>query len=510
MRKIFGAIVLLIVITAASVVNAKELVILHTNDIHGRILSTDNNGQSIGFAEMTAAVRAIKADNPNALWLDAGDATQGLPYVNLSKGRTMVTLMNAAKPDAFTLGNHEFDYGLDNLESLIDYANFDIVDANVSRKDDDKLLVPPYKIFKLPNKLKVAVFGLTTPESAYKVRPSMVANVNFLDPIETARQMVKKLRSKCDVLIALTHLGIEKNADVTSIRLAAEVPGIDLIVDGHSHTFLSEGVTIGKTLIVQAGCHAQALGCTLIEVDKHKVTAKKSMLLDKDKVIDLAQSPDPEITTIIESIKATNDELLNVVLAQNGRALSGEVELLRAEEAELGDLVADAFRWRSNADFAVINGGGLRATLPQGNVTRRNVLSVFPFVNEVEVVEIQGSTIRQMLEHSVSVYPQPFAGFLQVSGIKFDFDPFNSAGERVGEIYINDELLDDSKIYKMATCDFLFEAGDGYTMLKDLLVTGYFGTCDEVLADYVKEIGTRNIDFGRVTNIRAYISQKAA
>lgn len=497
-KNLISAFLIATLILFTATVSAAELVIIHTNDFHGRVLNTDNRGKSMGLAEMVAAIKTLKSQNKNSLWLDAGDTFHGMPAINISKGENMLNFLNIAGLDAMSPGNHDFNYGIEKLLDLNKKAKFDILDANLVYRSNDKLVLKPYKIYKMSDGVKVGVFGLTTPETQIKARPSLVRGINFLNPIEIAKDMVKELRSKCDVLIAVTHLGLEENAEFTSMRLANEVDGIDVIVDGHSHTTLPTGLTINNTLIVQTGAHAYNLGKVTIELDGKKISSKKAELLDAAAVKKINPTPDKNISMAIRKMQRDNKKIFNQVIATSEKFLSGERAIVRTQESELGDFIADAFRWRTGADIAVIHGGSIRADLPAGNVTYGNVIGIFPFGNQLQVIEIQGEKIREMLEHSVSTYPDTFAGFLQVSGLRFDFSPNNPAENRVGEIFVNNAPLDENKIYTLATTDFLLEGGDGYDMLKKLLVIGKFGTCEEVLVDYLKEIGYKKIDMGRV------------
>ena len=493
-----------LIITCASIilftatVNAAELVILHTNDIHARVLNTDDGGKSMGLAEMVAAIKTLKNQNKNSLWLDAGDTFHGMPTINVSKGENMLNLLNIAGLDAMTIGNHDFNYGVEPLLNLAKKAKFDFLDANLVYRSNDKLVFKPYKIYKMPDGLRVGVFGLTTPETQVKARPALVRGINFLNPVEIAKDMVKELRPKCDVLIALTHLGINEHSDFTSIRVANEVDGIDLIVDGHSHTVLPAGLTINKTIIVQTGCHAYNLGKATIMLDDKKITGIKAELLDAKAVKKINPTPDKNISAAIVKMDRANRKLFNQVIAKNDKNLSGNKNIMRTSETELGDLIADAFRWRTGADIAVINSGGIRDDLPAGNVTKGDVMKIFPFGNQLQVVEISGIKIREMLEVSVAGYPESFNGFLQISGLRFTFNSDNEMLNRVGEIFVNNSPLVEDKIYTLATSNFILEGGDHYDMLKKLLIIGQFGTLEEVLADYLKEIGMKKIDIGRI------------
>ena len=499
-KKFFGVLIAVLLLNM-SICAAAEVIIFHTNDMHSRIQDTDENGKSIGLAEMAAAVKTVKAKNPATLWFDAGDTFHGMPMITISKGESLVPLLNAAGLDAMTAGNHDFNYGSAQLEKLAKQLKFPLLDANVVRKKNGKLLFKPYKIFKL-NGIKIGVFGLSTPETAFKTNPKNVTTVEFLNPVEVSKEMIKQLRPKCDVLIAVMHMGVDASSEFTSERIARETDGIDLIVDGHSHTVLPEGIRIKDTLIVQTGCYEYRLGKATLEVENHKIISKKAELLDAEEIKAIAPKPDKKI---LEELAQANDKaqkLLDVVVAQSDRELSSERLLVRRNESELGNLAADAFRWAAKSDIAIINGGGLRANLPKGDVRRRDTMAIFPFGNTLRVAEIKGSTIREMLEHSVEYYPASFGGFLDVSGMTFSYDPSKPAKHRVEKIFVGGQPLDENKTYTIALADFQTAGGDDYTMLTGLKIVGELGTFDEILADYLNQVGMSGIEVGRITRLK--------
>ena len=476
-----------------------ELVVFHTNDMHARILKGDDNGSSIGLAEIAAAVKSVRAKNPATLWLDAGDTLHGMPRINVSKGENIIPLLNQSGMNVLVPGNHDFNYGFRQLVNLSKKLNFPVLSANTVYKSNHKNAFASYKIYKLADGIKVGVFGLTTPEAAFKTSPSNVTEVEFLNPVDKSRKMIKKLRPKCDVVIAVMHMGVDASSEFTSERIARETDGIDLIVDGHSHTALPDGLIVKNTLIVQTGWHEYKLGEVKIDIKDHRITGKKAQLLDADKVQELAPVPDPVISKTLADMEAANEKLFGEVVAHSECALTSKRLIVRRKEAELGNLCADAFRWRTGADIAVINGGGMRADLPEGDVTRGACLAIFPFGNTVQMAEVKGAVVREMLEHSVYGYPVSFGGFLDVSGVTFTFDATKSVGERIVEVKVNGELLDDNKTYTLASNDFLFSGGDDYEMLKDAKIVGEFNTCEEILADYINTVGMKNIETGRIT-----------
>lgn len=501
LKKFFGVLILVGMWIVGSVTcAAAELTIFHTNDMHSRIQTTDDGGQSIGLSEMAAAVKAVKSKNPATLWLDAGDTFHGMPMITLSRGENLVPLLNAAGLDAMTAGNHDFNYGSAQLEKLAKKLKFPLLDANVVRKSNGKPLFKPYKIFKL-NGIKVGVFGLSTPETAYKTNPANVTTVEFLNPVNVSREMIKTLRPKCDVLIAVMHMGLDASSEFTSERIARETDGIDLIVDGHSHTALADGLRIKDTLIVQTGCYEHFLGRATIDVENHKIVSKSAELLDADDVKAIARKPDKKI---LDELKIANDKankLLDEIVAHSDREISSERLLVRRNESELGNLAADSFRWVAKSDIAIINGGGLRADLPAGDITRRDIMSIFPFGNTLRVAEIKGSAVRAMLEHSVEYYPASFGGFLDVSGLTFSYDPSKEPKHRVAKILIGGQPLDADKTYTIALADFQTAGGDNYTMLTNLKIVGELGTFEEILADYLNQVGMSGIEVGRIQRL---------
>ena len=477
---------------------ASELIIFHTNDMHARVDPSDDNGQTIGLAWFSAAVKATKEQNPNTLWFDAGDTFHGTPRVNISNGMNMVELLNVAGVDVSVPGNHDYNYGSARLIELSKSFKGIELSANTVKRNSSKTIFKPYKIFKMADGTKVGVFGLSTPECAYKTSPANVATIDFLDPIVQSKMMVTKLRPKVDVLIAVMHMGVDASSEFTSERIAREVSGIDVIVDGHSHTELPDGITVGDTLIVQTGCHGHYLGRVKLLMRNHRITAKQAQLLNELEVKRIARTPDPEIESTLADIEVRNQKLFNEVVAQSERRLTGDRLVVRRGESEFGNLVADAFRWKTKSDIAICNGGDMRTDLPGGAVTRGDLLSIFPFNNSVLVCEISGKGIREMLEHSVYAYPASFGGFQNVSGMTFEFDPTAPIGSRVGDIFINGNRLENTATYTIAATDFAFSGGDGFDMLVGLKQVGRYNLVEDIVAEYLNTVGMPNIGLGRI------------
>ena len=501
MAKKFFCVLFSLIIFNFAVCAAAEVVIFHTNDMHSRIQDTDDGKHSIGLAEMAAAVKTAKKSNPATFWLDAGDTFHGMPIITISRGENLIPLLNEAGIDAITAGNHDFNYGSAQLEKIAKKLKFPLLDANVVRKSNGKLIFKPYKIFNV-NGIKIGVFGLSTPETAFKTNPANVKTVEFLNPVDVSKEMIKKLRPKCDILIALMHMGVDASSEFTSERIARETDGIDLIVDGHSHTALPEGIKIKETLIVQAGFYEHFLGRATIEVENHKIVSKKAELLDSDEIKAICPTPDRKILNMLKEANEKSEKLLDEVVAHSNKELSSFRLLVRRNESELGNLTADSFRWAAKSDIAIANGGLLRADLPQGDVTKRNIMAIFPFGNTLRIAQIKGSIIREMLEHSVEFYPASFGGFLDVSGMTFSYDPTKPAKHRVEKIVIGGQNLDENKIYTIALIDFHTSGGDDYDMLKNLKIIGELGTIEEIFAEYLNQAGMSGFEVGRITRLK--------
>lgn len=461
-----------------------RITIVHTNDTHTRIKPEDNAGKSMGWATLAAAIKKERELNPDTLVLDAGDTFHGLPLATLSCGETMLSLLNLTGYDAMCPGNQDFNYGIPRLLELSKALNFPVLAANVAYKDSGQLIFAPYKEFYLSG-VKIAVFGLVTPETMRKISPSLTSNLSFLDPVQQAQLMVDKLRPNNDLLIAVTHLGIDPVCADKSTTVAQKVKGIDIIIDGHSHTVLPQGIKEGDTLICQTGCYDSYLGEVNVTIDNHRVVNKSARLLGLDEVHKLAPTPDQDVLKEIERSTKSTQPILDKVIGQSNRQLQYNREQIRTKETELGDYAADAYRGISNADIAIVNAGTFRAGIPKGTITRGDTIAVFPFGNMVRKIQVTGAQVKESLEHGVSKYPADVGIFPQVSGISFTLDSSAPAGNRIANIEVNDKPLDLTQKYSLAVTNFMHMGGDGYSMLVNAPILGEYGLADEVLAAWI-------------------------
>jgi len=479
-----------------------EITILHTNDTHARVFEGKYDG--MGLAKLASKVKEIRENNSNVLVLDAGDTFHGQTIATLVKGESIVKIMNTIGYDAMTPGNHDFNYGQERLIELAEMADFPILSANVV-KEDGSTLLPPYEIKEVGG-LKIGIFGLSTPETTYKTHPKNVEGLTFKDPVSVAKEMVAELEDKTDIIIALVHLGLDASSTDTSEKVASEVDGIDLIVDGHSHTTLPEGQLVNNTLIVQAGEYDKNLGLVNIVYEDGEITSINASLVTKEEAANLGE--DADVLNVVTEIQAEIDKITSVVVGNTEIALDGERENVRTGETNLGNLITSAMVEATGADVAITNGGGIRASIDVGEITKGEVITVLPFGNYVVVKEISGADLVAAIEHGIDAYPETKGAFPHVAGLTFKFDPSQPAGSRVVEAKVNGEELDPNKMYKVATNDFMAAGGDDYTMFADDKLIGEYPGLDEVLISYIEEHGTEGAKVeGRIQVVEAVESE---
>jgi len=471
-----------------------KLTIVHTNDVHSRIEGDDAG--LIGLPRFATFVKQLEAENPNMLIVDAGDATHGVPIVNISQGEAMIKLMGAVGYDAMAPGNHDFNYGYNRLVELKSMAKFPILGANVV-PESGKMDLDEY-VIKEVGGLKIGLFGLATPETKYKSSPKNTEGVDITDPIAKAKEIVEKLQAeKVNMIIAISHLGLDEGSEIKSSDLAEQVDGIDLIVDGHSHTLLENGKQIGDTLIVQTGEHLKNVGVVDVTFTDGEITSKEAKLVKFEEIKDL--TPDETIAGMIEDLKLKNDEILSEVVGKTNVRLVGEREIVRTQESNLGNLMTDALLDATGADVALTNGGGIRASIEIGDISKKNVLDVFPFGNYGVKLEVTGADIVKALEHGVTDYPSPAGKFPHVAGMTYKIDPSAEPGKRVYDVMIKGQPIDLQKTYTLATNDFMAIGGDEYTMFMDKKIIAEYSAFDEILAEYIQKIGEVNAEVeGRI------------
>ena len=474
-----------------------KLVILHTNDIHGRAVADD---ASFGYARIAQLKKNLQAQGAEVLLMDAGDFSQGTPLVNLGYGKNAVEFMNAAGYDIATLGNHEFDWGSDNMEQNMANAKFAVVCANLTRAADGTTVFPANKIYETAIG-KVGVFGLDTPETMTKTHPDKVKGIAFAQGEElfavAAAQVAELEAAGCDLIVCLGHLGQDdESTGNRSIDLLEKVTGIDLFIDAHSHTVIDGGEMNGETLRTSTGNYAEAIGYVVAEKVTEEeatsiaLTAGLWTIAENDEaalMLGNGIAIDEEVAAIVNTINDAVEAELSAAFAKTEVLLDGNrAPGVRTQETNLGDFAADSILWAAKqalgedkVDAALTNGGGIRASIEIGDVTMKDMKTVFPFGNEVATLTITGAELLEALEAATFSTPDAIGAFPQVAGIEFTID--TTVAYENGEMYPNSTYYAPAKPgsrvtiatvggeawaadaeYVIATNDFTAAGGDTY------------------------------------------------
>jgi len=494
---------------AADTGPSHELVILHTNDTHGHPAPFPYKKalEAGGLPARAALIRAIRKEHSNVLLLDAGDLNTGRAESGLFYGRPDIEGYNALGYDAMVLGNHEFDHPRDVLLWQMGLAEFPFLGANISLSGG-RPFTAPY-IIKSFGGFKVAIMGLITRNTMGIVNPEHIKDLIFEDEVAVARRLVPKMKERADIVIALTHLGIYDTAKRGSKRLAREVKGIDLIVDGHSHTYLKNPIVIRhrasdhSTPIVQAWKWGLVLGRVDLRVRKKSVIDLSFRAIP----INLDEPPaqteknvsrsrnnrvpqDPDLLSLIRPYMDQASSILSREVGVAEEAFSHEG--IRSQETSLGRLVADSMAWctgEDRVDFAIQNGGGIRTGIRKGPITMANLYEAIPFMNTVQVLTLRGKDVKALFDYMARI-SQGSGAFPQVSsGLMARMDPQRKSWEM---IKIQGRPFDRRRTYKIATNSYLAKGGDGYKVF--LKAASVFDTSisqREALMKYIEAKGGR-------------------
>lgn len=517
---------------ASATAPEKDLVLVHTNDVHGRIVEEkgrDKTTSVVGDAKLATVIENERAKkDQTTVVVDAGDAFQGLPISNSTKGEARAEILNKINYDAMAVGNHEFDFGLDEAKKYKQILKFPLLSSNTyvdgARLFEASTIVDKDKNVKGD---EVVVIGVTTPETATKTHPKNVKGVTFKDPIPEVLNVVKEIQAKAKATgddyktyVVLAHLGVDTTTpnEWRGSTLADELSKSPLlkgkrvvVIDGHSHTV--ESKTYGDNVTYnQTGSYLNNIG---------KVTLKPNSLLGTPSLIKASETtnvvPNAEVKKLVDEIKAKYDAENAVVVVKNSPVeLSGTRENVRVRETNLGNVVADSLYeygqtgFKNKADIAVTNGGGLRETIAKDKpITKGSVIAVLPFGNTISQISVTGKDVLAMFEKSLGSILQvdkagktvldengqpllePSGGFLHVSGAKVYYDTNLPSGKRVLRVEVKNhdtgayDKLDLAKTYYLTTNDFLAAGGDGYTMLGGAREEG--PSMDEAFKNYLEK-----------------------
>ena len=492
--------------------------ILYTNDVHTYI---DKKSPELTYAGIAALKQSYVDAGQNVLLVDAGDHIQGTAYGSMDDGETIIKLMSEAGYDLATPGNHEFDYGMARAKAAMKEAAFPYVSCNWVDLRTGLKVLPSIKIFTIGG-ARIAFVGVTTPETFTKSTPAYFMNASQTKYIydilggDDGQKLYKAVQKAIDkakllgatTIIGLGHLGVDpSSAPWTSEEVIAHTTGFDAFIDGHSHSTLEEikeatnGTgKVGDTVLTSTGTKLANVGMVDISPDG---TISTSSLATSE----LTVTPDAKVAARAEEIQKEIDADYGTVFAKTEVALDGEKANVRTGETNLGDLIADAMLWQAGlldegVDAAVTNGGGIRASIAAGDITKKDINTVLPFGNTLYVVKVTGAELLEALEASTYCTPEAIGGFPQVAGIEFtvntgaQFDtkelyPGSTYGKpasinRVMIQTVGGEAFNPEETYTIVTNDFMGAGGDTYYAFK-AASSGYDSgvPLDEVVMDYI-------------------------
>ena len=500
-----------------------RMTIMHTNDTHSHHEAQGRSGDG-GAARQAAVVKDIRAEADNSLLLDAGDRFTGTLFHKYYAGEDNIKVMNALGYDAMALGNHEFDNGLEVLERFVTGVDFPVLSANTDFGTLETLAsaVPGSTVLDVGGE-KVGVIGLVTAETPeitinFANKDEVTWSANYATAVN--RETAKLKADGVNKIILITHIGLGLDKQV-----AANTTDIDVIVGGHSHTVISsifkeggdtkyplqvENADGDPVYIVQAGDRDRYLGRLNLRFDEEGlVTRARGDLILLSKHI----TPDPEVQAMVDELAKPIDELRNTVVAlEDGTAVVSNQLMTnkncRQGECLIGDLLTDAMRDETGSDFAITNGGGIRADIDEGEVTVGEVLTVLPFGNTIATLKLTGAQIAASLEHGVGrVGGKGGTGrFPQVSGLRYEFDSSLEPGSRVKRVEVADGSggyapIEEGRLYSVATNNFMRTGGDGYEIFEKDAADYYdYGRpLEEALMDYmIKKHPVKVVKHGRI------------
>ncbi|GAB4263992.1 MAG: bifunctional UDP-sugar hydrolase/5'-nucleotidase [Pararhodobacter sp.] len=532
-RALLGSVVLA-ALTAAPAVANTELHILHLNDFHSRIESINRfnstcsagdeaEGKCFGGAAriMTLVTQmrdALTAEGHPVLVLDAGDASQGSLFYTTYRGQAEADFLERLGIDAMAVGNHEFDNGPEGLAVFLDTLTAPVISSNLDVSASNLLAgrVAPYAILEAGD-LRVGVVSALATDTVETSSPG--PTVAFADEIEAMTAAVAELQAQgVAPIIALTHVGYAADQ-----RIAAAVPGLAAVIGGHSHTYLSasdparqgpyptwvDAESGGIVPVVQAGAYGRWLGHLVLELDDdgNLVYATGDTI-----EINAEVTPDPDVAAWVAGLAGPIEETRQRPVGVSAGPIDGDRAVCRQRECSMGNLVSDAMLARvadQGISIAIQNGGGLRASIDEGEITMGEVLTVLPFQNTLSTFQLSGADVIAALENGVSQLEEGAGRFAQVAGLRYTFDPAAPAGSRVSDVMVNIEgewtPIDPSATYGVVSNNFMRAGGDGYRMFRDNAMNAYDYGPDlaDVVAEYIAGLGADYVPYtdGRITRL---------
>ena len=460
-----------------------DLTFVHLNDIHGRV-NGENNG--IDISKLFTFLEELRKNKNNGqvFLIDSGDTLHGTSFANLSKGKSIIDIFNMLKVDYTTLGNHDFNYGYNHLKKLLLLQNYKTLALNLIDNDSNTI---PFDIIKI-NGFNICFFGIITPETYYKTSFKNIKDLTISSPEKSFAELLKKLKDKnIDFYVGITHLGIDTSTkDIyRSLNLAEKFTEINILFDGHSHTEITEKYIFNNTLISQSGNYNKKISLVQVKLfDLDRTHRFKYKLLDKN-YIDSYKS-NFNIKNKIKLIQKSQELITKTIIGKCSVPLIGDRELVRRSETNFTHLITDAILWKTNCDAVLINGGSIRDSINQGNITIGDIINSLPFGNCIVTKKIKGSNLKIALENGLKSYPNSLGAMAQVSGLEVFFNPNNIPFKKITNIFINKIPLSLDLDYCIAMTDFMSLGGEEYTSLIPGDEIEHYSSVEDIVIEYIK------------------------
>lgn len=465
-----------------------HLTFLSTTDEHGHLLPEETimpnkrGKQAGGFAYLANTIDEIRQENPNTILTSSGDFFQETPISEIFNGKPVIEAMNKMKYDAMELGNHDFDFGVPKVVNLIKESEFPVLGANIVEKDNSLSPNPPTASFVSPYILKnvggvtVGIVGVDTPDVPNLTCRHYVDNYRFLQPKETLQRFIPEMKAKgAEIIVTLPHQGLKED-----VKLAKEVPGIDIIWSGHSHEFLEKPIQAGDTIIGQAGCYSQALGRLDIWYDPNqkKITKSEYKLIPVDPE---KMKANQEIAQLIEKYNNQTEAILSQLIGFSNIELRHST----GKAGNLDNYVLDRLKSSAKADLALMNAKAVRHSLQEGPLTVGDLYKIFPFHTNIMSMDLTGTQIKKLLERSAAYNDERT---LYVSnGAEVVYDTGKPVDSRLISVTLNGKPILDNQVYRVACDTFLAQGGLGYLEFLEGKNIMEMGNVKDALQEYIKQ-----------------------
>ncbi len=463
----------------------EKFTVLFFNDLHGNLQpfkTKKEDGTTVdvgGIAGIATLVKQVRAENRKlgikTFLLVAGDVLQGTPMSTVFKGKPDIEIFNAMGVNAMTVGNHEFDFGLDNFLAMKKAAKFPFISSNIVWKDTRKLVNEPLAVFPISGKLRLTVIGATTTELMTTTAPENVEKLDVMDSVQTVSYHFLKSFLNGPVIL-LSHSKFQTDSDI-----AHKVGGLTAIIGGHDQILFEPVKNANGVPVLQAFEKGRYLGRIDIAIDP--VLKRGEIITTSYLPITSDIKPDPQVKIIVDAYSSKLDATFKEVIGESLVFMDGERGRIRYEETNLGDFVADVMRNYTSSDIAFINAGSLRSSLDRGPITIESVFKVMPYPNEIVVAKLTGGEILTALNRSArGNRADEDGGFLHVSGISFTIK-----GKTVADVLVGGAAIDPAKTYSVTITDFMHSGGDGYALFTGKPSTKTGLPLRELLVDTIRK-----------------------